>query len=246
MSRYLKNNIGFRRVSACQFMAFFNAKAFMLGEILDGPKSSIFSPTSREILLQYFSAAGSLLFDIERTLIQCHDGVVSPKAVEDGEKLVLAFVSRMHKIIDSNPADFDPAFAKVWLDISRATMQPLLDNAKPLLDGDIATAFAAVTNFTLTYLNYIMFVLHELTCLVAGEKPILYLSQIDVMVQAGNSFCLPSARLAAYSKSGMLSDNSELKVLREVDETYLRTDERKVMAFRTIIESIAVYNVNII
>ena len=246
MSRYLKNNIGFRRVSACQFMAFFNAKAFMLGEILDGPKSSIFSPTSREILLQYFSAAGSLLFDIERTLIQCHDGVVSPKAVEDGEKLVLVFVSRMHEIIDSNPADFDPAFAKVWLDISRATMQPLLDTAKPLLDGDIATAFAAVTNFTLTYLNYIMFVLHELTCLVAGESPILYLSQIDVMVQAGNSFCLPSARLAAYSKSGMLSDNAELKVLREVDETYLRTDERKVVAFRTIIESIAVYNVNII
>lgn len=246
MSRYLKNNIGFRRVSACQFMAFFNAKAFMLGEILDGPKSSIFSPTSREILLQYFSAAGTLLFDIERTLIQCHDGVVSEKAVEDGEKLVIAFVTRMHEIIDTNPADFDPAFAKVWLEISRTTMHPILDSAKPLLDGDIATAFAAVTNFTLTYLNYVMFVLHELTCLVAREKPILYLSQLDVVVQAGKSFCLPSARLAAYARSGMLDSHAELKVLREVDETYLRTDERKLMAYRTIMESIAVYNINVI
>ena len=245
MSHYLRNNIGFRRVSACQFMAFFNAKAFMLGEILDGPKSSLFSPTSREILLQYFSAAGGLLFDIERLLIECHDGIVSDHAVAESEKFVLGFIHRLHKIIEENPSDFDPAFAKVWLAISRTTMQPILDSAKPLLDGDIATAFAAITNFTLTYLNYVMFVLHELTCLVAQEKPILYLSQLDVMVQSGNSFCLPSARLSAYANGGLLSDQAELKVLREVDEAYLRTDERKLIAFRTIIESIAVYNVNV-
>ena len=245
MSKYLKNNIGFRRSSALQFMQFYNAKAFLLGEVLDGVKSDMFTPTAREILLQYFSAAERLLKEVEHELIACHGGLVTEQAIGQVEKRANEFVCNLHHIIKSNPTDFDPKFAAVWLDISHATAKPVLDSAKALLDGDITTAFSSLTGFTSMYLNHVMFVLHELLCLFKGDSPILYVGSLDIDVLVQTSFCLAQTRLSVYTCHGLLQDGAELKVLREVEEQFLRSDERKQAAYRALIDAISVYNVNV-
>ena len=243
--KYLRNNIGFRRNSAMQYAEFYSAKAFMLGEILDGEHSDLFSPSAREILLQYLSAADVLLRNIENTFIACSSGCVTPEAASRCERYAKQFVMHVHKVIDENPDDFDPVIAKPWLMASRECAPIVLDVARQYIDGDISTAFASVMRFATRYLNHIMFALHELMCLVHKERPILYLSVIDIHVQVKKSFSLPSVRLEAYRRAGLLDDHAELKVLREVEDDYLKADERRWVAYRTILESVSIFNIKL-
>lgn len=245
MSKYLRNNIGFRRSSAAQYAGFYSAKSYMLGEILDGPKSNIFSPTAREILLQYFSAMELLLRDIEVAFIACSDGVVSDVAVSKCKVSAREFSSSLHQIIKDNPQDFDPVFAEPWAAVVAESATPLLDAARDLLEGDIESAFCMAVSFCTSYLNHIMFILHELVCLLNGAAPILYLSDIDIRIQARKSYSLSRARLNVYRTFNLLKDDAEIKVLCEFDDAKVRDDERSLVAYRALLDSVSTYSLKL-
>lgn len=241
MSKYLRNNIGFRRSSAAQYAGFYGAKAYLLGEILDGPKSNIFSPTAREILLQYFSAMELLLRDIEVAFIACGDGVITDVAVETCKASAREFSSSLRQIIEDNPQDFDPVFAGPWAAVVSESATPIMDVARSIIAGDIESAFCMAVSFCTIYLNHVMFVLHELVCLLNGDAPILYLSDIDVKVQARKSYSLARARLIVYRTFNLLADDAEIKVLCEFDDATVREDERSMVAYRALLDSVSTY-----
>ena len=244
-SKYLRNNIGFRRSSANQYANFYNSKAYLLGEILDGPKSNIFSTTAREILLQYFSAMELLLREIEMAFIACGDGVVQAVTITSCTDAAKEFSENLRQIIADNPDDFDPVFAEPWSTVVGESAAPIMDVASSYLDGDIETAFCLITNYSINYLNHVTFMLHELTCLMAGDAPILYLSDIDVKIQERKSFSPASARLTVYRDFGLLADSAEIKVLCSFDDAKIRNSERSMLAYRSLLDSIANYSLKL-
>ena len=244
MSKYLRNNIGFRRVSAAQMASFYQSKSFMLGEILDGRRANSFSPTAREILLQYFSAMELLLHRVEKEFIACHDGVITDHAIERCKGNAQDFSTTLKAIIADNPDDFDPMIAGPWLAVSKEYASHMMDLASSLVRGEITTAFCSITAFALSYLNHVMFTLHELTCLVNKEDPCLYISEIEIRVQVRKAISLAAARMSIYNRLGLIEEGADLKVLCEVDNGNSPTD-RGLLALRTILDSVSDYKLNV-
>jgi len=244
VSKYLRNNIGFRRVSAAQMASLYQSKSFMLGEILDGRKANSFSPTAREILLQYFSAMELLLQRVEKAFIACHDGVVTDHTIVQCREYAQDFSTTLRSIISENPDDFDPVIATPWLAITREYANHMMDLASSLVRGEITTAFCSITAFALSYLNHVMFTLHELTCLVNEEDPCLYISEIEVRVQVKKVTSLAATRMSVYNRMGLISSGADLKVLCEVDNGNNPTDHG-LLALRVILDSVSDYNLNV-
>lgn len=216
----------------------------MLGEILDGHKANSFSPTAREILLQYFSAMELLLHRVEKQFIACHDGVVTEHTVAACREYGQEFSTTLHDIISENPEDFDIVIAGPWLSITKAHAHHMLDLAASHVQGEITTAFSAITAFALSYLNHVMFTLHELTCLVNKEEPCLYISDFEIRVQIAKVISLASTRMQVYNHMGLIEAGAELKVLCEVDSNDCSTD-RGLLAYRTILDSVSNYKLNV-
>ena len=105
--------------------------------------------------------------------------------------------------------------------------------------------------FIMTLEDYRMFATREEHRVISVEEPpigdacISCEGRLDIHVQVKKSFSLPSVRLEAYRRAGLLDDHAELKVLREVEDDYLKADERRWVAYRTILESVSIFNIKL-
>lgn len=236
MSSFLRNNITFRRYTAERYVAFYKAKSFMLGEILDTDRHE-FTQQAKETLLQYFSAATDWLTQLERDFIRRGTGIVSR---EDAEKCIESFADverSMHDLMRSNPDVFTKEFVDPWTDM-RERLIPYVSHAFQLqLRPDMFESFRLVAEFVIGYMNYTLFNLHELDYLVVKRpKPFLYVDKIDVTIMEVASVHTPRIRSDVYREHGLLDpyEGIQMRVKVHVDDRWADMSDARRNSFRQI------------
>ena len=231
---YQRNNIGFRLVSATHFVSYYKAKAFMLGEILDSDKHK-FTPTAREILLQYFSVTTDILMLIEHEFIKRSSGLIDDELKELCSNILHEGLSEMRNRVIEHPSDFDARFSKVWTTVLDATINQLSNRLSTLVQVDIYTSFGSLINYCIGYLNHILYVLHEIDHLLeGGSTPFMYLDKWDLLMKIEEGLCTNEVRLSAYLENKLLNDAIVIKV--EIDDEWLGKDPQRIVAYQYAVD----------
>lgn len=246
MSSFLRNNITFRRFTAERYAAFYKAKAFMLGEILDTDRHE-FTPQARETLLQYFSVATDWLSSVEKDFIRRGAGIVSK---EDAEACIDSFASMersLHALLQDNPDVFSAEFVGPWVDM-RERLIPYVSHAFQLqLRPDMCESFRLIAEFVIGYMNYTMFNLHELDYLVVKRpKPFMYVDKIDVTIMEVAKVHAPRIRTDVYREHGLLEsyEGIRMRVKVYVDDRWAEKTEARRNSFRQIRQELSHCDIN--
>ena len=224
--KFFKNNIGFRCDAAAQYEHFYAAKRFMLTEV----QAQGLSSSARETLLQYLSMASMLLTKYEYKMVES-----GPRITEDTamccREFAIEYGEKLCQVVREHPQDFAPEFAGPWLLVADRTQELVLNIVTSCVVGDnISTAFANIVDTLLQFLNYVMFIVHEIE-----DGAVLYVSQVDLLAME-NGYNLCATRLSAYSQFRELS---RIRILPSID---LDTESR-IIAYRKILEEISEYNI---
>lgn len=231
---YLRNNIQFRRLTAGQFAAFFKTKEFLLGEIIDCNKHK-FTPSARELLLQYFASLTYWLEETERLFIKRHE--VTDDVKSEVVKSFNSALNVIQEILYENPRDFDPAFSSLWSGLQDRTTTTLCEILSSYLVADIGLCFVNIMDFVTGLLNHILFNLHEVDSLVKAEsQPFINVDRVDVLVLVQCATSLPNTRVALYKERGLISSNSNIVVKRYVDDRFLGQDVKRELSYQHILD----------
>lgn len=231
---YQRNNIAFRRVSASHFVTFYQAKQFMLGEILDNDKHS-FSPTAREILLQYFSVTTDILMLVEQEFIKRSTGTVDSDVVDSCRNILRNGLLEMSNRVTLHPSDFDAKFAGIWTTILDATLDHIVSELVKVIAVDIYTSFGRLVQYVIGYLNHILYVLHEIDYLINdGSEPFMYLDLWDLLMQMNAGLCTNEVRLQAYLNANLIGAHVVLKY--ELDDEWLGKDPQRIVAYQYAVD----------
>lgn len=231
---YQRNNIAFRRVSASHFVTFYQSKEFMLGELLDSDKHS-FSPTAREILLQYFSVTTDILMQVEQECIKRSSGMVDADLVVACHDILRKGLLEMRNRVVLHPSDFDSSFANIWTAVLDATLDPIGSELCKVIAVDIYMSFARLVQYCIGYLNHILYVLHEIDYLINnGQEPFMYIDAWDLLMQMNAGLCTNEVRLDAYIKAGLIGNHIILKY--ELDDEWLGKDPQRIVAYQYAVD----------
>jgi hypothetical protein len=231
---YQRNNIAFRRVSASHFVSFYQAKEFMLGEILDIDKHH-FSPTAREILLQYYSVITDILMDVEQECIKRGTGMVDDALIESCHSILRNGLLEMRNRVTLHPSDFDARFTNIWTEVLDATLDHIGSELAKVIKVDIYTSFGRLVQYVIGYLNHILFVLHEIDYLInGGDSPFMYIDRWDLFMKMDADLCTNEVRLLTYIKAGLLGDHIILKY--ELDDEWLGKDPQRIVAYQYAVD----------
>jgi len=163
---FVKNNIKFRQVSSLAQSDFLRSKSFMLNEVQKAEKH-IFSSTAKEILLQTYKVWTDLLMVAEDFF------VTNSKTVCDAESLEFLFFEarkrneELRKHLVDNPEWFDREIINVWLEVQEARKEQVKESLyKQALGQAASTAYTNMTTYLITFMNHILFTLHEVDYLL--------------------------------------------------------------------------------
>ncbi|AQT28572.1 hypothetical protein YOLOSWAG_89 [Erwinia phage vB_EamM_Yoloswag] len=242
MKGYLKNNIGFRRFTAERYAEFYKAKAFMLGEILDSNRHE-FTAQARETLLQYVSSATDWLMHVERLYIRAGHGISSRA---DTETMIESFVQMerlVHNIMLNNPEDFSSEFTSVWIDMREKIMPYVCKLLNHQFKEDMSESFALIVDFTIGYMNYTLFNLHEVDYLIVRRpEPFVYADKIDLALMEVSETSIPLLRASVYTSHKLLEpygEDIQLRVKHSIDEKFINGTEGRRIAYSSLRASLA-------
>lgn len=242
MTDYLKNNIVFRQSAAVQYAEFYKAKAFMLGEILETDKHK-FTACARETLLQYFAQGTTWLMQMERMFIRLGRGLGKKERAD----VVATFASMersVHTLIKGHPQDFDPKFAKIWIEVRENNLPYISSVLDKRGDSDMFEAFENLCDFLIGYLNHTLFSLHELDTLLKNSEcaPFVYVDRIDLNVAQDSGFYSTLTRLDVYRQSGLLA-NKKVLIKHHVDNRYVNLTTERSEAHQLLLRSLSDYEI---
>lgn len=237
MKGYLKNNIGFRRFTAERFADVYKAKAFMLSEILESNKHE-FTAQARETLLQYLSSATDWLMLVERMYIRAGHGISSKK---DTEQMIESFAQmerNVHDILLNNPEDFSAEFSSTWIDMREQVMPYASRLLNHQFSEDMFESFTRIVDFTIGYMNFTLFNLHEVDYLIVRRsEPFIYADKIDLAMMEVCEKSIPLLRLSVYTQHRLLEPYGEdiqprAKII--IDDKFINGTEGRTRAYQEL------------
>lgn len=162
---YVLNNIRFRSVSSKALERFYNAKAFMLNEILDERKQ--FSPAAREIPLLLFNSYSEWIFSTESLLL--NKDILSQEDLDlifERQDSLLALNDQIFTIHDSV---FLPEFVSIWKQTNVHVVNNFRRRARQTVGMHHIAAFPLLVEALVSGLQTTLFELYELDCLLGSN-----------------------------------------------------------------------------
>lgn len=244
MRPFLRNNIAFRRFTAERYAAFYKAKAFMLGQVLDSDRHE-FTSQARETLLQYYSIATDWLEEIERDFIRRGRGITTKEETEAYIDRFADMERSMHSLLRENPEVFSAEFSDTWIDM-RERLIPYISNVfQQQLSPSMEESFRRIAEFTIGYMNYTMFHLHEIDYIVVKRKePFIYVDKMDVSIMEASQVHAPKLRTDVYREHGLLKDYSNpLRAKLYVDERWTEHSEKRRLSLKSVRDGLSGFKI---
>lgn len=201
---FVPNNIRFRSVTSKALEQFYNAKSYILNELIT--EKNQFSEVSRELLLLQFNSYTQWATDTEYMLLNCKivDAIYVEALIADIDK-----IARYHEqIYDIHTYLFAPEFVSKWKNTSIEAFK----NAMLKLEGmDHMVAFPTLMGYLTQYLQTCMYELYELDCLLGSaaicstnksncHQILLYVDDFVLDYEAETSVFLCAERLRRYTE----------------------------------------------
>lgn len=196
----------------------------MLGEV-SAKTHHTFSKTSKEILLQTYRIWTEWLFGLEEICVATPDSEFSEDALIEAVDLARLKNKELKDLFQSNSDDFDPKFTEVWVELQEFRRPySRFELARALRGRRLSSAYTEVTLWLITYMNHLMFNLHEIDYLLYHErgatfKPFVYIDNADTSFFISGNFSI-CTRLKLYRDKGLLPQNAELHVKQASDDAY--------------------------
>lgn len=213
MIPFIRNNIELREVTSRSLADFLMSKSYMLGEV-SARTHHTFSRTSKEILLQSYRIWTDWLFGLEELCIAMDSVEFDEDALEHAIGLAKMKNKELKDLFESNEDDFDPKFTSVWVKLQEFRRPySRFELASALKGRRLSSAYKEVTLWLITYMNHLLFNLHEIDYMLYHEKgdtyrPFVYVDNADISFYVSSKVSVLE-RLNLYKSEGIL-DKSDL------------------------------------
>jgi hypothetical protein len=162
---YILNNIRFRSVSSKALERYYNAKSFILNELVD--EKNQFSETAREIMLLFFNNYSEWALKVESLLLN------RTTITEDDVQIIL---TRYGELIESNKLIFGvhaevfkPEFISVWGKNHKHIQRTFKDVIKSSVGLSQMQAYPIIIDALVSALQTTLFELYEVDCLLGSD-----------------------------------------------------------------------------
>lgn len=158
---FVPNNIRYRSVTSRALEQFYNAKGYILNELVN--EQNQFSEVAKELLLLHFNSYTTWATDMEYSLLNCT--VVDAAYIESLVAQVDRVTDYHQQLYEIHVDLFDPSFISLWQNISLEAFKFKIRQAEGLHQ---LVAYPTLVCSLNQYLQTCMYELYELDCLLGS------------------------------------------------------------------------------
>lgn len=162
---YVMNNIRFRSTSSKVIERFYNAKSFILNEMLDERKQ--FSPTARELLLLLFNSYSGWILQVESLML--NKTVITEDDLNTIYEGQAATMASNEEILNIHDTLFVPEFVSTWKGVHVHVTNNFIRRVGETVGLTNLEAFPLLVDALIGGLQTTLFELYELDCLLGSN-----------------------------------------------------------------------------
>jgi hypothetical protein len=152
-------------VAAKSLEFFYNAKAFMLNDLI--LEKNQFSEVARETLLLLFNSYSQWATEVEYLML--NKAVLSEQEIGIILDRVESIESRHQNIFDIHTSVFVPEFMRVWYDTHKQTKEAFVQKVRKIEGISQLEAYPLVINALVGMLQGTLYELYEIDCLLGSN-----------------------------------------------------------------------------